>query len=1140
MSTVKLRDLDVATYVPHEIHRRERVWAESNCYVDLWVELLNGLGRDPVPCLAFTVGLDFEGDQLTFFKFPIADLRRMYGIDIIELNVWRGLDFHVADQLSRGRAPIIEVDSWYLPDTAGVSYQIEHTKTSIAVNDIDLDGRRMGYFHGQSYFVVEGEDFDRLMRRVPPYSDAERLPPYFEVAKLDHMEAPDLATQHARAVLQLREQVARRPRENPLTKLGARFAEDLDWMKSKSSTAYHGWAFATLRQAGASFELLALFLRWLSARGEPGLDEAIAGADQVAESTRTLMLKVARAVNGKRAIDATETLATMAAGWDTVMRVLDTRYGLAMSTGGGSVVPGPWQLAELPPGAAKTPSEVPSNVEWVDALVPGTLAASLGRAGRWSLDRPRDLDAVDVWYRTGFAAEKGGVATLSFDGLASIAEVFVNGEKVLSASNALRRHHVTVRNLEDDNALVVRFLSLTEALRARKPRPRWKTRLVSQQQLRWHRTPLLGRIAGWTPPVTPVGPYRAVSVTRGEATPAVRLRTSVSGSEGIVIVSVEPGSVRAGSVTIDDRRAELDASTGEARLSIPDVRSWWPHTHGEQPLYDVAIALETSGGEQVTIHRRTGFRTLDARTDDGGFSIAVNGVPVFCRGACWMPTDAIGLSSSGDRLALEQMRDAGMNIVRCTGTMPYEDDAFFAACDELGLLVWQDFGFANLDYPAEDASFAAEVELEARDLATRTAHCPSMAIFCGGSEVEQQAAMVGMAPDAWSNRLFDSVLPDAVAALSSGAIYVRNSPTGGPLPFTVDRGVAHYYGVGAYLRPLEDARHSGVRFTSECLGFSNVPAQRTCDLVLGDYAAPQHPAWKARAPRDGGVGWDFEDVRDHYLALLYRVDPAKLRYADWERYLALSREVTGDVMARTMREFRRGASPCQGAIVWFFRDLWPGAGWGVVDALARPKAAWFHLKRAQAKVALSLSDEGLNGLRLHAWNDHEQPLSAKARVALYQDGETETVMRETDVIVPARGESVIDVDRLFGSFTDATYAYRFGPPAHDLATATLIADDGTILADACHFPHGPPIERSSELGLVARGGTDEHGAFVEISTHRLAWAVALDVEGLSPEDDHVTIGPGQTRRIRLRGSAAAVRGTVTALNGRAPTRITSA
>jgi len=326
MSKVQLRDLDVATFVNHDIHRRERVWAESNCYVDLWVELLHGLGLDPVPCLAFCVGLDFEGDQLSFFKFPIADLQKMYGIVVAELNVWRRLDFHVEDQLRQGRAPIIEVDSWFLPDTAGVSYKNEHVKTSLAVMSIDTDARTMTYFHGQSLYAVSGDDFDGLLRRVPPYSDPDRLPPYFETAKLDRMENPDVRTQYARAVELLREHVKHRPTKDPYVALAARFDAELDWMRSGPPTAYHGWAFATLRQGGASFELLALFLRWLVAQGETGLDEAIAACDSINEASRTLMLKVARAVNGKRQIDAKETFATLSSGWQTVMRVLDAKY----------------------------------------------------------------------------------------------------------------------------------------------------------------------------------------------------------------------------------------------------------------------------------------------------------------------------------------------------------------------------------------------------------------------------------------------------------------------------------------------------------------------------------------------------------------------------------------------------------------------------------------------------------------------------------------------------------------------------------------------------------------------------------------------------------------------------------------------
>src|SRR5205807_7970722 len=138
--------LEPANYQRHLLHNENRVWPETNCYVDIWVELLHAWGLDPVAGLAFTIAADFEGDQWTFFKFPLGDLYHLYGLDVQELAIWRPLVDHVGEQIARGRPVLVELDSYYLPDTAGTAYRREHVKSTVAAVAIDVSLRRLGYF----------------------------------------------------------------------------------------------------------------------------------------------------------------------------------------------------------------------------------------------------------------------------------------------------------------------------------------------------------------------------------------------------------------------------------------------------------------------------------------------------------------------------------------------------------------------------------------------------------------------------------------------------------------------------------------------------------------------------------------------------------------------------------------------------------------------------------------------------------------------------------------------------------------------------------------------------------------------------------------------------------------------------------
>jgi beta-mannosidase len=828
-----------------------------------------------------------------------------------------------------------------------------------------------------------------------------------------------------------------------------------------------------------------------------------------------------------------------------------------------------WRLISTEPGAAATPDALPPDAAALPAQVPGTVAGAHVAAGRDVFRAPQAFDAQDHWFATRFArpalapAEAAARIELAFEGLATIAEVWLNGERVLDSDSMFVRRAVDVgARLRDDNDLFICFRSLDRWLDKKKGRPRWRTRLTDHQQLRFARTSLIGRTPGFTPPVHAVGPFRRVALIVKTALDVLAkdVRVTPPASEGgtggvqvRLCVRALDGSVSGAELVAGSARAALscsadgDACVVSGGVQVESAALWWPHTHGAQPLYAARVRVQVGAAWHEIDLGRVGFRRVELVEDGGRFALRVNGVEIFCRGACWTSADAIALDASDAAYArdLEAARDAGMNMLRISGNMNYEADAFYRLCDELGILVFQDFMFSNMCYPLDDAAFAANVDAEVAAFLGRTQSRACLALLCGGSEVEQQIAMLGLPRADWRQPLFYDVLPAHVARLRPDVPYWPSSPSGGALPFDADSGVTHYYGVGAYLRPLDDARRAEVKFAAECLAFSNVPDASAFPLFLRDGEAPvHHPSWKARVARDVGASWDFEDVREHYLRALFGVDPLALRYTDVERYLALSRVVTGEVMASALCEWRRARSTCRGALIWFYRDLWPGAGLGLLDATGKPKAAYYYVKRALAPAAVFFSDEGLNGLHVHVVNDRPAPLAATLAIKCLRDEKGGAVAAvEHALEVPARGQVELKLHALLPWFFDTTYAYRFGPAAHRIVVATLSdAREDRVLGDAFYFPLGLPKERAAEIGLQAQVERDARGYLLHLSARDFAQSVAIDVPGFLPEHDYLHLAPGARRSLRLSplpGTApgAACRGRAQPLNAVAATKI---
>jgi len=321
----QLLDIDASTYRPHPLHSGERVWTETNCYVDLWIELLHALGLEPLAAAAFTLRTDFEGDQWTFFKFPLEDLWALYGIDVYEMNAWQPIEHHIVEQLELGRLLTVEVDSWYLPDTAGVSYQLDHVKSSIVPNGIDPDRRELAYFHNAGYFELAGDDYDGVLRRTPELSDPRFLPPYVELVNLDALRHDDAATLRENATSLTRAHLGRRPSTNPVLRMRKRLAGDVAWLATQSLDTFHQWAFGFCRQCGANAELAAAFVDWLAAGDTPALAASVDAFREMANEAKTLQFSLARAARG-RAVDVEPILDALEHHWDAAMAPLVAHY----------------------------------------------------------------------------------------------------------------------------------------------------------------------------------------------------------------------------------------------------------------------------------------------------------------------------------------------------------------------------------------------------------------------------------------------------------------------------------------------------------------------------------------------------------------------------------------------------------------------------------------------------------------------------------------------------------------------------------------------------------------------------------------------------------------------------------------------
>ncbi len=744
--------------------------------------------------------------------------------------------------------------------------------------------------------------------------------------------------------------------------------------------------------------------------------------------------------------------------------------------------------------------------EWLDVAIPGDVHTALIAAGR--IEHPyRDRFEADCawmeerewWYR--LAIDAGDLAgderaRLVFHGLDTFASVYVDGVEVGRHANMFRPAAFEVEPGEHDVA--IRF----DPPAAHVGPPLEGQWAANDHGRVWLRKAQYGYGWDWGPRLPTIGLWRPAELRVERRAALAGVRVDMLDLKGLVAVTVDADAFcgEAPGVTVRLGAAAATVAAGAtAYLELTRPRLWWTHDLGEPYLYDLSVALEELDAREL----RVGLRTieLDQSPDQAEpgtrfFRFVLNGVPIFARGANWIPADSFIGSVGRERYArlLGDSRRANMNMLRVWGGGVYEHDAFYETCDELGLLVWQDFMFACGAYPDE---LAGEVALEAAHQVERLRTHPCLALWCGNNENQWIHERLFPGEHVPGERLYAEVLPPIVAALDSTP-YWPGSPYGGSDHNSAQDGDTHNWEVW-------HGNRSGRRFGEPAEhDFEDVSFARYADDLgrfiseFGTLSAPDRETLRR---------WIASDQRFHrspaLLAHTKDTPKDKINHllrtvtglaADLDEFVEFSQLAQAEAMKFGVEHFRRRKPHCSGTLVWQLDDCWPAFSWSVLDYHGFRKPAWWALRRAFAPVLASFREAGE---RTELWiaNDTLRHVSDVCHVAVRSFDGTFHTQDRVAIEVAANTSCCV------GSWT-----FAGGPDRY-------VSVRGEAFAPNRHF-------FAAVKDLVRARPAVQHvvdGASVRVRTDGFAHCVGLGLrdEHVEASDDYFDLEPGEERTIAL-------------------------
>ena len=796
---------------------------------------------------------------------------------------------------------------------------------------------------------------------------------------------------------------------------------------------------------------------------------------------------------------------------------------------------GAWKLNI--PGSAfpETPACVPGSV-YNDLLAAGHIPDPFWRDNENEALKIMEYDFI---YSRAFPVSAELLAHdrvwLRCHGLDTLAAVEVNGQEAGRADNMHRTWEYDVKDLlrEGENEIRITFFSPTKFIREAYERQKLEGSSDAMRGFPYLRKAHCMFGWDWGPRLPDAGIWRDIELVAADTarlSDVAVFQRHEAGRVTLRVVSrkeqLSEGETSV-SVTVTAPDGQVFTGSGaDCNIEIPDPQLWWPAGYGNQPLYTVEAVLAGNGGVLDTWKKRIGLRTMTIRRekDEWGesFCHCVNGLDVFAMGADYIPEDNLlpRVNRERTRRLLEDARAAHMNAIRVWGGGYYPEDYFYDLCDELGLLVWQDFMFACAAYDFTE-EFEQNLRAEFRDNIRRLRHHASLALWCGNNEIESFVPY-GMWVDnkkliADYIKLYEYVLPKIVKEEDPQTFYWPSSPSSGGSfdePSAENRGDNHYWAVWHGLKPFTDYRNHCFRYASE-FGFQSFPCMATIerftepeDRNVFSYVMEKH---QRNASANGKIA--------EYLSQTY------LYPTSFDRFVYASQLLQAQAMQYGVEHWRRHRGHCMGALIWQLNDCWPVTSWASIDYYGRWKALHYYEKRFFAPVLLSCEEEGILTQNSNV-NAEPFPLKKSARLNVSNEtreefrGTVRWSLRRPDASVIREGSCAVTVPALSAVWLDGmdfsdedTYGCYFAYALEDEAGGP--AGGGTVLFCA------PKHFRFADPGLEARA----EGEWITVTAKAYARSVEIQCEDPDAllEDNYFDMNAGE-RRIRvLRGKAGAVK-----------------